>query len=640
MHRFLPLLLLASILPAQEPVAPTPERAGTPRGESWGGYNVVNSFETGYRFASVSGNDDMYRSTVNYGNGVRLLGSHFTMNSKEGTGRWFDTLTLTTQGLGNDPYEYAGFRLEKKRTYLYDMNWRRNDYFNPGLVTGGATGDHLLDTEYRMQDHDFTLFPDSRLQFFLGFTGSSQTGAAITSVQPLQPGNDALSLFANVQRVRREYRVGNEFRVFGVRVNWIRGWDDFKEDTPPASVPGPPQLIEPYHGTSPYWRVGVFYDWRALSLNGRFTYTDGARNFVVDETVVGPGAPAQSRQSISTGDAARPVTTGNLNIAAAAGKLSVVNSTSYYDVETNGNAQYTEIDNGTGSFDVLNYQYLGIKTFANETDLNYQFAPWIGAFTGYAYSDRTIRSVEQVTVAGTAFPTVGNQNNHLHDVRAGFRLRPLKPLTILASVEAGRASHPFTPIAGRDYQVVNGRVQYRSGSLLLSAGAQSDYSFNSTSFTSYGVQSRKYFVDGSWTIRPRLTVDGSFTRSHLYTIGGIAYFENFQLIEGMQSIYISNLNTIHAGVQLTLTKRINLYAAYVRSQDFGDGRGVPPSDSPFAAAQTFPMTFESPLARISVLLSGRLRWNAGYQYYGYRARFDPSRDFHANTGYTSLSWSF
>ena len=66
----------------QQPVAPTPEPVGPARGDDWSGYNIVNSFEIGYRFLSVSGNQNKYRSDENFGNGVRLLNSFFSINSK------------------------------------------------------------------------------------------------------------------------------------------------------------------------------------------------------------------------------------------------------------------------------------------------------------------------------------------------------------------------------------------------------------------------------------------------------------------------------------------------------------------------------------------------------------------------------
>src|SRR6266568_1121488 len=108
-------LLFAAIsaLNAQPVVAPTPDQPVAARGENVGDYNVTNSFETGYRWALVGGDLGMYRADVNYGNGIRLLGSSLTVNSKDGHGRLFDEIIFNSTGLGNDPYEYANLRMQK-----------------------------------------------------------------------------------------------------------------------------------------------------------------------------------------------------------------------------------------------------------------------------------------------------------------------------------------------------------------------------------------------------------------------------------------------------------------------------------------------------------------------------------------------
>jgi len=142
------LLLTPVLALAQQTVAPTADEAtGPARGENAGSYNIVQSWELGYRFATIGGDDGKYRSDVNYGNGIRLLSSFLTVNSRDGHGHWFDEITLTTQGLGNDPYESATLRIQKNRLYRYDMLWRSNDYFNPGLTV--ANGEHLEDTTFR-----------------------------------------------------------------------------------------------------------------------------------------------------------------------------------------------------------------------------------------------------------------------------------------------------------------------------------------------------------------------------------------------------------------------------------------------------------------------------------------------------------
>src|SRR5579863_7178825 len=94
LHRLIHVCLfsLAACISAQEIVAPTPEQAGPAKGRMWDDYNIVDSFETGYRFATVSGNQETYRSNVNFGNGIRLMSGFFSVNSKDGQGRFFDTI--------------------------------------------------------------------------------------------------------------------------------------------------------------------------------------------------------------------------------------------------------------------------------------------------------------------------------------------------------------------------------------------------------------------------------------------------------------------------------------------------------------------------------------------------------------------
>jgi len=174
-------IVFAAFLSAQTPVAPTAESVGIPRGENVSGYNVRQSFELGYRWHSVGGDAGMYRSTVNYGNGVRLLSSSLSVDSLEGHGGWFDHIQLNTLGLGNDPYESASLRLEKNRLYRYDLAWRSDAYYNPGLTI--ARGEHFLDTVRRLQDHDFTLFPQGSFKLFLGYSANTQTGPALTTIQ-------------------------------------------------------------------------------------------------------------------------------------------------------------------------------------------------------------------------------------------------------------------------------------------------------------------------------------------------------------------------------------------------------------------------------------------------------------------------
>ena len=62
-----------------------------------------------------------------------------------------------------------------------------------------------------------------------------------------------------------------------------------------------------------------------------------------------------------------------------------------------------------------------------------------------------------------------------------------------------------------------------------------------------------------------------------------------------------------------------------------------------ASVQTYPLTYQSPLARLSVKISPKVRWNAGWQFYNYGEDFHLfgyNQNFNAHTGFTSVLWSF
>lgn len=654
------ILVTAAPVFCQRPVAPTDEPVGSQRGTDHDGYNIENSVETGYRLRLIDGNLGKYRSDVNYGNGFRLLSASLAIRSKEGRGRYFDELTFNTLGLGNDPYESASVRVQKNRVYRYELLWRLNEYYNPALTV--AFGEHLVDTARRMQDHDLVLLSDSAFRIFLGYSRNIQTGPALTTIQLFDSRGDEFPLFANIRRERNEYRLGNEFRIAGFKLNWMRSWVNFKEDTP-TNLPDPSagnnpsdrttldafQRIEPYHGNSPFWRVALLKENDPrYAVNGRFTYTAGQRGFVVDETALGTsrfGAPF-NRQILTYGNARRPVATGNLNVSIFPGsRVSITNQTAVYNVRTEGDSFYRSVDNSSFQSTLINFQYLGIRTFSNQTDLNVDLHRSAGFFAGYAYSNREIRSIQSVDVAETSERQIATQTNRLNSGTLGLRWRPMKPLLLLINGEIGRSDRPIFPASERNYHAVGARLQYQARTLRFAAYARTNYNTNSVSLTSFSSRARNYAGEVSWIPSARLSIDASYSKLHLDTAGGIAFFANAELIRGT-SFYLSNIHHGSITAHTALSSRIDLLAGYSRVQDAGDGTrpapgtGVGVVAAAFQAVQTFPLVYESPFARISIRLHEKLRWNAGYQHYHYREDFAQSQNYRATTGYVSLLWSF
>ena len=656
------LLAFAAALTAQPPVAPTGVATEDSKGENKSDYNVLQSFELGYRWATTGGDDGMYRSTVNYTDGIRLLSSSLAVQSLDGHGRFFDQILLNTQGLGNDPYESAIFRIEKYGLYRYDLTWRSNEYYNPGLTI--SYGEHFMDTVRHTQDHDLTLFPQSKLRFFLGYSDVSQSGPALSTIELFDVRGDEFPVFANIRRRQNEYRLGGEAQFLGFRLNVLHGWEDFKDDTgqvltstSPGNNPNDAtqlnsfQSTSPYHGTSPYWRVALFREGKKYwAMNARFTYVAGQRNYVLDETAIGLnriGANTAS-QIFSYGNGQRPAATGNLTFSIfPASMITLTNQTSVYNIRMSGENFFSQLINGAPASPTVAFNDFGILTIANSTDLQIHVRPWLTVHGGYTYSDRRITAVEGYNpITLPLAPASYSQNNILHTGIVGFRLKPAKPLTLSLDGELGHADKPIYPISDKDYHTLRARAEYRRKNVRLTAFARSDYNTNSNSLTSFASHSRQYGADVSWVRSENFSIDAGYSLQHLDTLGGISYFILQTPVNGDQSYYVSNIHTVTLMAHFVVHKRADILMGYNHVQDTGDGRataqgsGLYTTQQAFLAAQTFPLRFLSPEARLSLRITPKLRWNAGYQYYGYREDFSTLQNYRAHTGYSSMSWSF
>ena len=662
---FLPpacMLVFGGLLSAQPPVAPTGEPTESNRGGSVFDYNILQSFELGYRFNSDGGDTDMYRSTVNYSDGIRLLSSYLSIQSRDGHGSLFDQILLTTQGLGNDPYQAVMLRVEKNHWYRYDFSWRSVAYFNPALTI--SNGEELMNTVSRFQDHDLTLFPQSPIRFFLGYSRDTESGPSLSTIELFNSSGDEYPLFTNSNSQQNEYRLGAEARVLGFRLNVMHGWEDFKQDTqqvlesasPGLTPDGLSQLnsflgTQPYHGTSPYWRVGLFREGKKWALNGRFSYVAGNRGFVLNESESGLNSVGSNifQQEYTYGNAQRPAATGNFTFSLfPASTVTITNQTSLYNIRMSGESYFEQYTNGAAITPILAFNYLGIRTLANSTDLQIRPRKWITVHAGYTYSDRFISSVADASLITTGLVSMAptSQTNVLNEATLGIRIKPMKTLVISLDGNLGFTDRPIYPISEKDYHTLSARAEYRRKSLRMAAYAKSDYDNNSDSLTSYASHSRQYGVNGSWIPLEWFAIDAGYDRLHLDSLGGISYFLNTTLVTGDESYYVSNLHTATLSAHFSVRKRADISVGYSHIQDVGDGRATAEGTSTVTSlpalleAQTFPLRFLSPQARLSLRLTPKIRWNVGYQYYGYREQFATNQNYRANTGYSSVSWSF
>ncbi len=679
MNRFLPILfhaLFATVLAivfglpvsSQPVVAPTPETAGSPRGDNWGPYNITNSWEMGYRFHSVDGNIGKYRSDINFGNGIRLLGGTLGVHSRSGKGKWLDELLLDIRGIGNDPYQFSSLRMQKNALYRYDLLWRSSEYVNPAATF--VPGSQILATNRQLQDHDLTLFPQSRLRFRVGYSNNAQTGPGVFTGQWFDSRGDEYAYWGDVRRAQREYRLGGDLEWRKMKLSVTRGWELFKDDTASAGIPVDPsgtnltdrnslsflRRDEPVRGRTPFWRLNLHTDATAtFTVQGKFTHSDGQRDFVFDEFARGTDrfGSGRNRQVLLSGTGGRVVTTGYLTLGwRPTPQWTLTNQSGYSHSRMEGDGRYSELNNGTAGAALVAFQQLEIRNISNTSEAIWQPRKWVGLFGNYHFSERRIRSAEALDLELPSALRPIEQFNQLRAGTGGIRLQPLKPLRISLSGEVGRNDRPFYQTSDKDYHAWNARVQYRVPKFNLASDFRSFTNTNSASLFIHSSAGRSWSATGGWSPRPGVQFDAGYSYLHLDTLSGLAYFANFELVESDKAYYLSNIHSIHAGVQVQIRKRVDLYAGYVRTQDRGDGRALATATAPqavlrvaetapfFAGAQVFPVAYQAPLARVSVVLHRNLRWNFGWQYYDYAETLLAGQNYSAHTGYVSLSYSF
>ncbi|HTP85692.1 MAG TPA: hypothetical protein VMJ34_02040, partial [Bryobacteraceae bacterium] len=130
-------MAVAQDQPAPAPAAPptdqsappaaassTPDQTAAPAADSV----ISGSIELGYRFVSGPyGNQDVYRSTVNLGQGPRLVSFDFTVKPVK---KLFDHFELQANSWGGDPYNSARLDVDKTGLYRLTADYRNTAYFN------------------------------------------------------------------------------------------------------------------------------------------------------------------------------------------------------------------------------------------------------------------------------------------------------------------------------------------------------------------------------------------------------------------------------------------------------------------------------------------------------------------------------
>ena len=578
-----------------------------------------------------------------------------------------------------------------------------NNFVNPNFATeppNPITGDHGYDTRTQLGDFDLTILPNNRkIRFNVGFSPERWYGPAFTT---WHFGGDDFVLLSNIRSRSTDFRVGADGRLGPVDFSFLQGFREFTDDSfiydanrnlgaNPAATNALLNSIDrdqSVTGRVKYTRLSLHsLIAKRLDITARVIYSNATTSFGLTEGFTGlnwttriTGLPTTYNppnilnlgQYNFTGDAKRPQTLGDLGITyLATRKLRISNTFRVETFQINGGDIYTALFNiarangqalapvvinnggaGYGSYRVTKY-----RKFQDTLEADYDFNDRYSVFFGYRYGARRIEEFISGYNLGSNLPTLLTpeellEENHTNSFFGGLKARPLKNWTLYLSAERGTADNVFTRLGNYDYTNFRVRSRYaptKRLALVFSFNSKDNSNpteINGVSLADFGVntKSRNFNSSIDWTPNSRVSLSGGYSYNWLNSDAVIEYYYNSVRHPQGRSLYFMRNNFFYLNTSLEITPRVMLYASYRINKDNGQGdRLQDPTGTPGILITSYPMSFQSPEARLIIKLNRWLDWNVGYQYYNYResplVSINP-QNYHAHLPYTSLRLYF
>lgn len=719
----LALLVSTSLTKAQQSSSPkkksSSEKATVEAGETAGDYTIISSLEIGYRGKSVDGDQNKYRSDLNYTAGPRLFDSSFLMKSNDGKGALFDTLLVTSTGWGADPNGQLRVNVEKPRWYRFDGTYRRFKYFrflnnlaNPNWVFSPATfnvlpnpvtGEHGYDTRTQLGDFDLTILPKNRLiRFSLGYSPERYSGPAYTNYHS---GGNEFNFLSQLRSRADDYRVGAEGQAGPIDWSFLQGRRRFRDDS--FISLGPTRGInlnataasltsfnrsEPARGTVDFTRFSAHtLVAKKLDITGRIVYSKSKSNFASIESFTGinwnprvtgwpPTPPAATPNTLNlgqynvSGNAERPSTLGDLGATwLVTNKLRISNTFRVEDFSITGNAVFADFfsitrpSGATTRTDTVGFSNLDAhrrteyRKYQDIIEGDYQFSAGNSMHFGYRYGSRRILEAFEgfnlgsngsLTPPAVRTADSEEEENHTHAFFGGFKARPYKTWTIYFDAEHGSADNVFTRIGNYDYTNIRAKSRFAPNKKVsfnvsvITKNNANPSEIAGVSLNDFGVDTKSMIFTTSvdWTPSSNLAINTGYNYNWLNSDAVVDYFYNSVRHPLGHSLYYMRNSFFYIDTTLRFAKRATLFTSYRVSHDNGQGsRLADPIGNPGTLLSSYPMTFQSPEARLAIKLNRRLDWNFGYQYYNYnesRIVGPRPQNYHAHLPYVSLRLYF
>ncbi len=190
----------------------------------------------GYRFLSLSGSEEMYRSQVNERSGLLLRSLSLTTSDLSGS--IVDAVRVEAADLGAGPS--GMFRFQAGRAGLYDLkfNYRRTEHFDSVPTFPLQTSDRTRNSF----DVELTALPGKVISPIVGYSRSRYEGPGTTTYSV---GGNEFRLRSDLDDTEQEFRVGAAFDAGPVTGQVIQGWRKTTSTETNTLIPGAGTGVNP-----------------------------------------------------------------------------------------------------------------------------------------------------------------------------------------------------------------------------------------------------------------------------------------------------------------------------------------------------------------------------------------------------------
>ena len=579
-----------------------------------------------------------------------------------------------------------------------------NTFANPNWIFSPAqfsvppkreTGEHGQDTRVQLGDFDLTLLPkNERIRFNIGYSPERYSGPAFVNYHA---GGNEFMLLSQIKSRADDFRVGADGRLGPINFSFLQGFRRFRDDTsidagvnsginvnPAAANLTSFHRNEPARGSVNYTRLSLqSMIAKRLDVTGRIIYSKSEQDYSFAENFTGrnwnpritgfppspPGATPNILnlgQYILNGDTERPNWLGDLGLTLlATDKLRISNTTKVEKFEINGTAVFADffsLTRGTRT-DSIGFSNRNVLTgidyrkIQNTIEGDYQFNPRYSIHLGYRYGTRRVtESISGFNLGTNApaplVPDSHTEENHTHVFIGGFKARPLSNWTIYFDAEHGSADNVFTRIGNYDFTNIRAKTRYQPTSritlnmALIAKNNANPSEIAEVSLADFGVSTKSRIFTSSidWATTSNFSISGGYNYHWINSKAIVDYFFNSVQHPFGNSLYYMRNHFFFVESVARIAPRTTLFTAYRINKDTGQGnRAADPTGIPGTLIASYPMSFQSPEARLAIKLHHRLDWNIGYQYYNYNESTivgPRPQNYHAHLPYTSLRLYF